>query len=146
MAQIIAFFRCLMDEQGEFEALAHIYWDKEQKEFTVSIPRQRVSKAAIDADLRGSVLPEDRYIHYADIHSHNSMAAKFSYIDDEDEKATRLYFVVGHLDRFYPSIAARISCGGVYQNIDPRWCWRALVRNSRASGWIRWNVMSMAQK
>ena len=119
LAQIIAFFRCLMDEQGEFEALAHIYWDKEQKEFTVSIPRQRVSKAAIDADLRGSVLPEDRYIHYADIHSHNSMAAKFSYIDDEDEKATRLYFVVGHLDRFCPSIAARISCGGVYQNIDP---------------------------
>ena len=27
-----------------------------------------------------------------------------------------------------------------------RWCWRDLVRNSRASGWIRWNVMSMAQK
>ena len=27
--------------------------------------------------------------------------------------------MVGHLDRFYPSIAARISCGGVYQNIDP---------------------------
>ena len=78
-----------------------------------------MSKAHIDADLRGSALPEERYIHYADIHSHNSMAAKFSYIDDEDERATRLYFVVGHLDRFYPSIAARMSCGGSYQEIDP---------------------------
>ena len=47
------------------------------------------------------------------------MAAKFSYIDDEDEKATRLYFVVGHLERFYPSITARMSCGGTYQEIDP---------------------------
>lgn len=119
VGQIISFFRCFMNEYEEFEALAHIYWDKELEEYTVFIPRQRVSKARIDADLRGSALPEDRYIHYADIHSHNSMAAKFSHTDDADEKATRLYFVVGHLDRFYPSITARMSCGGVYQEIDP---------------------------
>ena len=119
IGQIISFFRCFMNEREEFEALAHIYWDKEQEEYTVFIPRQRVSKARIDADLRGSALPEERYIHYADIHSHNSMAAKFSYTDDEDEKATRLYFVVGHLDRFYPTITARMSCGGTYQEIDP---------------------------
>ena len=119
IGQIISFFRCFMNEHEEFEALAHIYWDKEQEEYTVFIPKQKVSKAHIDADLRGSALPEERYIHYADIHSHNSMAAKFSFIDDEDEKATRLYFVVGHLDRFYPSITARMSCGGSYQEIDP---------------------------
>lgn len=119
IGQIISFFRCFMNEHEEFEALAHIYWDKEQGEYTVFVPKQRVSKAHIDADLRGSALPEERYIHYADIHSHNSMAAKFSFIDDEDEKATRLYFVVGHLDRFYPSITARMSCGGSYQEIDP---------------------------
>lgn len=119
MGQIISFFRCFMNEWEEFEALAHIYWDKEQEEYTVFIPRQRVSKARIDADLRGSALPEERYIHYADIHSHNSMAAKFSHTDDQDEKATRLYFVVGHLERFYPSITARMSCGGKYHEIDP---------------------------
>ncbi len=119
MGQIISFFRCFMYEREEFEALAHIYWDRELEEYTVFIPRQRVSKARIDADLRGSALPEERYIHYADVHSHNSMAAKFSLTDDEDEKATRLYFVIGHLERFYPSITARMSCGGVYQQIDP---------------------------
>ena len=27
--------------------------------------------------------------------------------------------MVGHLDRFYPSITARMSCGGSYQEIDP---------------------------
>lgn len=119
VGQVLSFFRYFMNGHKEFEALAHIYWDKEAEAYTVFIPKQRASKAAVDADLRGSALPEDRYIHYADIHSHNSMAAKFSSTDNEDEKATRLYFVVGHLDQFYPSITARISCGGVFQEIDP---------------------------
>ncbi len=109
-----------MNEREEFEALAHIYWDKEQEEYTVFIPRQRVSKARIDAGSPGaapcrrsgtSTTPTST--------ATNSMAAKFSYTDDEDEKATRIYFVVGHLDRFYPTITARMSCGGTYQEIDP---------------------------
>lgn len=119
MAQIISFFRCFMNEEEEFEALVHIYWDKEREEFSAFVPKQKVSKASIDADLRGDALPEERYIHYADVHSHNSMAAKFSAIDDRDEKATRLYVVLGHLERYYPSITARISCGGTFQEIDP---------------------------
>ena len=64
-------------------------------------------------------LPEDRYLHYADIHSHNSMAAKFSSTDDQDEKATRLYIVLGRLNRFFPEISVRMSCGGVFHLIDP---------------------------
>jgi len=119
MSQIISFFRCFMNEAEEFEALAHIYWDRVNESYEVFIPKQTVGKARISADLRGSALSEERYLHYADIHSHNSMAAKFSYMDDEDEKATRLYFVVGRLDRYFPVIAARFSCGGTYQAIDP---------------------------
>ncbi len=117
--RIISFFRCFMNEAEEFEALAHIYWDRENECYEVFIPNQIVGKARISADLRGSALPEERYLHYADIHSHNSMAAKFSFMDDEDEKATRLYFVVGHLERYFPQISARYSCGGTYQRIDP---------------------------
>ena len=47
------------------------------------------------------------------------MAAKFSAVDDADEKATRLYLVVGRLDHFYPDISARVSCGGTFLKIDP---------------------------
>ncbi len=119
MESIITFFRRFMKAGGELEALAHIYWDKERKEYTVSIPKQTVSKTEINADLRGSLLPEERYIHYADVHSHNSMPAVFSKQDDRDEKATRLYFVIGRLQNFYPDISARYSCGGVYESIDP---------------------------
>lgn len=119
LGRIISFFRCFMSETEEFEALAHIYWDRENECFEVFIPKQTVGKARISADLRGSALPDDRYLHYADIHSHNSMDAKFSFMDDSDEKATRLYFVVGYLEQYFPEITARFSCGGIYQEIDP---------------------------
>ncbi|MBQ9720280.1 MAG: Mov34/MPN/PAD-1 family protein [Oscillospiraceae bacterium] len=119
MGQIIAFFRCFMNEGSEYEAMAFIYWDRQNKEFVAFVPKQRASKASIHAELEDNTLPEERYLHYADIHSHNSMAAKFSATDDADEKATRLYIVIGRLDQFYPDITARVSCGGTYLQIDP---------------------------
>ena len=119
LCQIIAFFRSYMREGEEFEALAHILWDKADEKFVVRIPEQEVCKDGVSADLRRDPLPEDRYLHYADIHSHNSMAAKFSSVDDRDEQATRLYIVLGRLDQFFPRIAVRISCGGVFQPVDP---------------------------
>ena len=76
LSQIIAFFRCYMNETAEFEALAHILWDKESEEYVVHIPPQEVSKARVNADLSRDGLDETRYLHYMDIHSHNSMAAK----------------------------------------------------------------------
>ena len=119
LRQIISFFRCYMKEREEFEALVHILWDKVQDEFVIRIPKQEVSKDRIHADLSGDAPLADRYIHYADIHSHNSMAAKFSAIDDRDEQATRLYIVLGRLDQFFPEISVRMSCGGVFQPLDP---------------------------
>ena len=117
--QIISFFRCYMSGLEEFEALAHILWDKELEQFVVHIPPQEVSKARVNADLSRDGLDETRYVHYMDIHSHNSMAAKFSPVDDQDEKATRLYAVLGRLDKFFPEITVRMSCGGAYCELDP---------------------------
>ena len=119
LAQIISFFRCCMTGPEEFEALAHIFWDKQEEKFVAHIPKQRVTKAHIDADLTQEELPEDRYLHYIDIHSHNSMEAKFSRVDDEDERATRIYIVVGRLDKFFPDITVRMSCGGTYLTLPP---------------------------
>lgn len=120
MREIISFFRSFMHENGELEALALIYWDKVEKRFFAYVPKQMVGKDEVDADL--SECPYDdekRYIHYADIHSHNSMDAFFSGKDDRDERGTGLYFVVGRLDAFYPDILARICCGGSFVTIDP---------------------------
>ena len=47
------------------------------------------------------------------------MKAQFSCTDDHDERPTGLYIVIGRLDRFYPEISARVSCGGTFLEIDP---------------------------
>ena len=121
MRQIIAFFRSFMAEHGqEYEALVLIYWDKRKEEYLAYVPKQNVSKAGIHASLQENPYDdESRYIHYADIHSHNSMEAFFSSIDDADERGTGIYMVLGHLDHFYPEIAAHICCGGSFVDIDP---------------------------
>lgn len=119
LGQIISFFRCFMNERAEYEALAYIYWDREKEDFVVFVPKQATTKASVHTMMTGNTLPEDRYLLYADVHSHNSMPAKFSPVDDKDEKATRLYVVIGDLNRFFPSITARVSCGGTYLEIDP---------------------------
>ncbi|MBQ7152544.1 MAG: hypothetical protein IJR83_01230 [Clostridia bacterium] len=119
MGQIISFFRCFMNERAEYEALVYVYWDRQEEAFVVFVPKQIATKASVHTTTTNNMLPEDRYLLYADVHSHNSMPAKFSSIDDSDEKATRLYVVIGNLDRFYPSVTARVSCGGSYIEIDP---------------------------
>jgi hypothetical protein len=65
------------------------------------------------------VYDNERYIHYMDVHSHNTMRAFFSQTDDEDEKATRVYAVIGRVLNFFPDIKVRISNGGTYWGIEP---------------------------
>lgn len=120
IGQIVAFFRSYMKNGEECEALAQIYWDKETEEFFAYVPKQTVCKDEIEADLSGCPYDDEtRYLCYADIHSHNSMKAFFSSRDDQDERGTGLYFVVGDLNRFFPDLKARISCGGSFVSIDP---------------------------
>ena len=119
LAQIVSFFRCCMSGPEKFEALAHILWDKQEEKFVVRVPEQSVTRAHIDADLSGEDLSGERYLHYIDIHSHNTMEARFSSVDDNDERATRIYIVMGRLDKFFPDITVRMSCGGAYVELDP---------------------------
>ena len=120
MGEIIAFFRAFMTENEENEVLALIYWDKEEKRFFAYVPKQSVCKERVEANLHDCPYDDaERYICYADIHSHNSMDAFFSGTDDRDERSTGLYLVLGKLDHFYPEIEARIFCGDSFVPIDP---------------------------
>jgi hypothetical protein len=116
--RIISFFRCFARRDEGKEVLVNVYWDKQNKEFVIDTPEQIVSKTSVYGTENPDYLHE-RYIHYMDIHSHNSMKAFFSSIDDKYEKATRLYTVIGRLDRYFPEIKTRISNGGKYHEIDP---------------------------
>jgi len=118
MMRIIAFFRYFTHHHGDSEALVNVYWDSHNKEFIVDTPEQIVSKVSVHSTENPDFLNE-RFIHYMDIHSHNRMRAFFSATDDNDEKATRLYTVIGCLDKYFPEIKTRISNGGKFHEIDP---------------------------
>ena len=117
--KIISFFRYFMSRGSEMEALVNIYWDKENNEYLIDAPYQTVTGVSVDTELSEDLTGE-RYIHVMDIHSHNSMDAFFSSRDNEDEKATRLYAVVGRLDRYIPDIKVRMCCGGNHHNLEPQ--------------------------
>lgn len=115
MAQAVSLFRYLMHNgmsDGPLEALVHIYWNRVEQQFFLHVPEQLVGKAFVNAVLDDELLDDRRYLHYADLHSHNDMPAQFSPIDDKDERANRIYMVVGRLDRYFPELSVRICNGG----------------------------------
>ena len=123
MEQARGLFRTMMRKgkgRQPAEALVHFYWDKQEQRYFIRVPKQIVSGVSVDALLDDEeLMTSDRYIHYADLHSHNRMPAVFSKTDDHDERATRVYMVVGRLDRYFPEITVRISNGGRFLEIAP---------------------------
>ena len=116
--EMISFFRCLAHVGSGLEALVNVYWDSDCESFLLNVPKQTISKAAIEAEVSDEFTC-GRYLHYMDIHSHNTMRAFFSEKDNKDEKATRLYAVVGSLQNYFPQIKVRMSNGGKFLQINP---------------------------
>ena len=116
-SEVISFFKSYVNEDGAVEALAYIYWSFEHERYYVVIPKQTVTKDSVDSFLPD--VDENELLLVAEMHSHNTMPAFFSFTDDKDEKATRVYIVVGRMDKVFPDIKARISCGGKFVKINP---------------------------
>lgn len=117
LQQAISFFRCFIKKDCVTEAMVHLLWDRQEKCYLLHVPYQTVSKSSVKSSTTG--MDDKRYLHVADIHSHNTMSARFSSTDNEDEKATRIYMVIGRLDRYFPEISIRISNGGKYLVVNP---------------------------
>lgn len=118
--QALSLFRTLTEAHHPLEALVHFYWDKQEQRYFIHVPKQTVTGSSVDARVDDEALQDsDRYIHYADLHSHNWMPAVFSKTDDHDERANRVYLVAGRLDRYFPEISARICNGGRFLPIEP---------------------------
>ena len=115
--QIVTFFSSFIQKGRIVEAMVNLLWDRLDEKYFIHIPEQVVSKTTVNA--LPYELDDARFLHVADIHSHNTMSAKFSSTDNEDEKATRLYIVIGKLDRYFPEISIRISNGGKFHEIHP---------------------------
>ena len=113
LVEIIAFFK----SRGETEAMANIYWSVDEQRYVVHVPMQTVSKASVETTLPD--IGEEKFLLVMELHSHNTMEALFSHTDNCDETATRLYTVIGRLDKIFPDIVTRISVGGKFVEIAP---------------------------
>src|SRR5699024_10075507 len=117
LSQIIAFFRRVCVEYGrDLEALVNVLWDRQENEYVLHVPPQKIDAMSVKTDLSQQPDPA-HFLHVMDVHSHNTMSARFSKVDDRDEQATRLYMVIGRLDRYYPEIRCRFACGGRHVEI-----------------------------
>lgn len=119
--QIVSFFRfCLGVRQGEeHEALVLIYWDTKEERYHAVVPKQRVSKVSVEAEVPEELVNNDRFILFADCHSHNTMPAKFSGKDDRDERDDHVYMVVGNLNYAFPNVSVRVCNGGTFLPLFP---------------------------
>lgn len=115
LSQIIAFSKSLVTEESRLEAMANVYWSFSDAKYYVHVPKQEVS--AISVDTKVPEMDEEKFLLVMEIHSHNTMEAIFSLTDNRDERATRLYAVIGRLNKVFPDIAVRISVGGKFVEI-----------------------------
>jgi|GEM_PF-1179362 len=117
LSELIAFFKACITETSELEALAYIYWSFYDSKYYVYVPKQEVSKDSVDTFLPD--MDEEKFVLAMEVHSHNTMPAVFSCIDNKDERATRIYTVIGRLDKVFPDITTRISVGGKFVELNP---------------------------
>lgn len=108
LLQVISFFQYIC-KRDHTEVLVNILYDKAEQKYICDVPEQTVSNTEVTANKE---YDDSRCLHVMDIHSHNTMPAFFSNVDDADELASRLYMVIGHLDKTVPQIMLRASCGG----------------------------------
>lgn len=106
-----------ISENYEVEALVQITFDPYVAEYSVRIPDQIVSKAAVTTDDMALWTSEMYYV--MDIHSHNTMPAFFSPIDDRDEVANRVYGVMGSFGKEELQMKFRAATGGKFVTISP---------------------------
>lgn len=107
-AMALSFFRRICDQMNQAEAYVCIYWDKEKEEYLIDVPVHAVSKGGVryERDIEKELNPN--LVLALEIHSHNTMPGYFSPTDTADEKAMRLYGVIGRVNRKLPEWALRV--------------------------------------
>ena len=98
-----------------YEALARIMYDVKQQKYFVKY-MEFADTSLTRVSWSDDVVQEDEYV-VMEIHSHNSMPAFFSEVDNHDEVLPMLYGVMGYLDTKYPTFKIRAGYGGVFCNM-----------------------------
>ena len=109
--EILCFFRT----NPYKEAAAQIFYDDSTGSYELYFPEQRAGACSVSFDR--DMLREEEKVLVMDAHSHGRMDAFFSSIDNHDEKGTRLFLVLGRIDREAPAWKLRAGIAGYYKEL-----------------------------
>lgn len=118
LLQTTAFFRDVAKEVSNDEAMLEYWYDKEKEEYFIVCPKQTTTTTNVHFE-RDRALDEDpNKIRVMDIHSHNTMSAFFSATDDSSEQETRIYGVIGRVDKDKVEYKFRYSVAGKFKLVN----------------------------
>jgi len=114
LAQSVAYFRIW--GKYHLEVQVQIFWNIKDQKYFGYVPKQKVTNTTID--IERDIEIENTNSLVLELHSHHHMPAMFSDVDDDWEKATGLYGVIGQIGEDIPKMRYRLSCGGSFKRID----------------------------
>lgn len=93
--------------------------EQSTKKYFYYVPHQTVTFASVNFFRNPQLEYNERYILVADIHSHGTIDAFFSLVDNADELGTRLFAVFGGYqgNYMYPDIKIRAGSGGLFKPV-----------------------------
>ncbi len=109
LLDVVAFFK----KNPLKEAAAQVFYDVNTRKYEIYYPEQKVTFASV-VFTRSHDMERDKVL-VMDIHSHGTMNAFFSSVDDNDEKGTRLFMVYGNLDKKEITYKLRAGIAGNYK-------------------------------
>lgn len=113
LVQITSFFKKI-NRLYDSEVFVQVYYNQETEEYFAEVPEQTVSGASVNyTNDNVSAAQDPNNILVFEIHSHNTMNAFFSGIDNADEKDDRFYGVIGRVGDYFPQILVRLSVNGM---------------------------------
>lgn len=101
------------------ECALQLFMTKDEKGYWLYEPKQDASVCNVCFERNRRL--EDEYVLVMDVHSHGTISAFFSEVDDLDEKGIRLYMVVGDFNDNDPhtyDIKLRAGMNGVFEDLS----------------------------
>jgi len=97
---------------------AEIYWNRENAEYEMFIPKQLASKVNVEP-VEELINAENalKFCKVLEIHSHHFWDASPSSLDDQNERGPILYAIVGKIDQYFPEVTLRTCLDGVHISV-----------------------------
>jgi len=108
----ITFFKKVMAQKNGAEAFVQYFYNPATSEYIIYCPEQTVSGGSVKY-VKNEQMEKD-FVLVAEIHSHNSMSAFFSGVDNADEKRNMIFGVVGKLHTPVFEYKMRAGISGEY--------------------------------